>query len=299
MVSIIIPSYNYASYLPEAIRSALAQTHRPIEVIVVDDGSTDDTPQVAASFGDAIRYIRQPNAGLSAARNRGIAEATGDLLVFLDADDILDPTMVERSLAAWAQLRPQPALVAHIPRRVDEQCTPMPDPGLPLAANRDYSQLELLIKNRFPPTLLASRAAIQALGGFDTNFRASEDRDMWVRLAHHHRIHCLASDLSSKRCHSSNMSGDWRRQDAGIRLVFAKARRARALTGLQAICWIKIWSYHYYQLAMMQATSVPIAALANLARSTILWPLHRDRIQLGQKPLFRLRMAFWILRGTP
>jgi glycosyltransferase involved in cell wall biosynthesis len=299
MPSIIIPTYNYASYLPQAIQSALNQTHQPVEVIVVDDGSTDDTPQVAASFGDAIRYIRQPNAGLSAARNRGIQEATGDLLVFLDADDLLDPTMVEVSLAAWAQLRPQPALVAHVPRRIDEHARPFPDPGLKLAADRDYSQLDLLIKNRFPPTLLASREAILSLGGFDTNFRASEDRDMWVRIARDHRIHCLATSLSSKRCHSSNMSGNWRQQDGGIRLVFEKARRDRALRGLQTIFWLKIWSYHYYQLAMMQATSVPFQALANLARSILLWPLHLDRRHLGQKLLFRLRMAFWILRRTP
>ena len=88
-VSIIIPAYNQAHYLPDAINSALEQSHPDVEVIVVDDGSTDHTPEVTAEYADRpnIKLIRQANAGLSGARNRGFSEASGDYVCFLDSDD--------------------------------------------------------------------------------------------------------------------------------------------------------------------------------------------------------------------
>lgn len=99
-VSVIIPSYNCAPYLSEAIESVLDQSHPPAEVIVVDDGSTDDSLEIARGFGARIRLLAQANAGVSAARNRAIEEATGDWLAFLDADDVWLPTKLERQLAA-------------------------------------------------------------------------------------------------------------------------------------------------------------------------------------------------------
>src|SRR5262249_47710778 len=82
LVSAIIPTFNCARYVTQAVESALRQTYRPLEVVVVDDGSTDETPRVLASYQSQIRYLRQPNRGLSAARNRGIAEATGGFVAF-------------------------------------------------------------------------------------------------------------------------------------------------------------------------------------------------------------------------
>src|SRR5437773_3781756 len=100
-VSVVIPTYNYARYLPEAIDSALAQTHAPLEVIVVDDGSTDDTPRVLAVYGDRIRVIRQANRGPGAARNTGIAAARGEYVGFLDADDVWLPRKLELQMARF------------------------------------------------------------------------------------------------------------------------------------------------------------------------------------------------------
>jgi glycosyltransferase involved in cell wall biosynthesis len=109
-VSVIIPSYNSGRFLAESIESVLAQTLPPQEVIVVDDGSTDDTPAVAAHFEGRIVYHRQANRGVSAARNAGIERATGNWLAFLDADDLWEPEKLERVASACCS-QPQPTVV--------------------------------------------------------------------------------------------------------------------------------------------------------------------------------------------
>lgn len=297
-VTVLIPSYNYARYLPEAIDSALAQTHPHVEVLVIDDGSTDETPEVLSRYGDRIRSVRQENAGLCAARNRGLAEATHEFVVLLDADDVLDVKMIEESLKALERLRPPAAVVGHISRRIDEKGEAMPFFGIPEKRSLDCTNLDFLLVNRFAPIVLAHRATLQDCGGFDPAFRASEDRDLWVRVSARHRVHRLPDVLSSKRCHASNMSGNWRQQDGGIRLVFARAGEQGYLRGWRRFWWLKIWSYHYYQLAMMQGTSNPIMAVGNLARSILLWPVFPDRKNFDQKPLFRLRLLGWIVKGA-
>ena len=103
LVSVIVPCYNGAAFLEEALRSALAQSYGEVEVVVVDDGSTDSSAEIARRF--PVRYIRQENRGLSEARNTGIRESKGSYLVFLDADDRLKPRAIETGLGALA-LRP-------------------------------------------------------------------------------------------------------------------------------------------------------------------------------------------------
>src|SRR5688500_1347785 len=95
LVSVIIPNYNYAHYLPQAINSVLAQTYSQVEIIVIDDGSTDDSVTVLRSYGDRIRWLQQPNQGVSAARNVGAHNTKGELVAFLDADDFWLPERSE------------------------------------------------------------------------------------------------------------------------------------------------------------------------------------------------------------
>src|SRR5262249_23532741 len=94
--------YNSAGYLAAAVESVLSQTHNDFEVLVVDDGSTDDTPAVMRGFGPPVRHLRQPNAGVAAARNRGIAESRGRYVALLDARDLWHPHKLERQLAGLA-----------------------------------------------------------------------------------------------------------------------------------------------------------------------------------------------------
>src|SRR5688500_9583140 len=100
LVSVVIPAYNYGHFVTEAVASALNQTHPHVEVIVVDDGSTDGTADILKPFGSRIRYIYQPNRGLSAARNTGIRAARGEWVAFLDADDLWHPSKTETQLSA-------------------------------------------------------------------------------------------------------------------------------------------------------------------------------------------------------
>jgi glycosyltransferase involved in cell wall biosynthesis len=95
LVSIIIPTYNYAEYLPRAIQSCLDQSYKFLEIIVIDDGSTDNTKEIVESYGKKIIYIRQENSGVSSARNRGLEEASGNFIAFLDADDYLTENAIE------------------------------------------------------------------------------------------------------------------------------------------------------------------------------------------------------------
>ena len=99
-VSVVIPCYNGERFIGDTLRSALAQTHAPLEVLVVDDGSKDGSAALAESFGPPVRVIRQPNQGESVARNRGMTEAVGDWIAFLDADDAWHPEKTARQLAA-------------------------------------------------------------------------------------------------------------------------------------------------------------------------------------------------------
>ena len=100
-VSVVIPTYNYGRFIKTAIGSVLDQTRSPAEIVVVDDGSTDETAAVVAAFGKAVRYIRQDNAGVCAARNRGVSESTGELIAFLDADDTMEPSNLEKQVARF------------------------------------------------------------------------------------------------------------------------------------------------------------------------------------------------------
>ena len=97
-VSVIIPAYNRAHYIREAIESALQQSHRPLEIIVVDDGSTDETPQILATYSEPVRVFRQVNQGVAAARNLGVSHARGEYVAFLDSDDLWHPEKLEKQI---------------------------------------------------------------------------------------------------------------------------------------------------------------------------------------------------------
>jgi glycosyltransferase involved in cell wall biosynthesis len=178
LVSVVIPSYNYGRYVTEAVDSALGQTYRDLEVIVVDDGSTDDTRERLAPYGDRIRYIYQENRGLPGARNTAIRASRGEWIALLDADDLWHPEKTEVQLRAARAHGPcavigstpvDGAMPEHLP----------PDPEVRRLGLRDF-----LLATPFGTTsALIRRDCFDEVGLFDERLRAVEDRDMWLRIA--------------------------------------------------------------------------------------------------------------------
>jgi glycosyltransferase involved in cell wall biosynthesis len=182
LVSVLMPAYNQAPFVRQAIESALAQTVRELEVIVVDDGSTDETAALAAEFRDQITYIRQQNAGPSAARNTALAAARGSLIQLLDADDELYPDYLERMIecverepeasvftASWDEIDASGAVTGRI------EAAPWPQDTF-------HALFDPMLVGP-PSRYLVRRAAIDKAGFFDPAMRACEDWDVWVRMA--------------------------------------------------------------------------------------------------------------------
>lgn len=206
LVSVVIPCYNHAHFLSEAIESVLAQTHPSIEVIVIDDGSTDATAEVAARYPE-MRYHYQKNQGLAAARNTGIRKSTGSFLVFLDADDRLLPMALEVGLHAIAS-DPECAFVYGTFRWMDEGGTII---GVPTAAQVGGDMYGALLRRNcisMHATVMYRRAALETVGGFNPALSACEDYDLYLRLARHYSVHHYAQSVADYRMHSANMSGD-------------------------------------------------------------------------------------------
>lgn len=182
-VSIIVPTYNRAKVLPRAIESVLAQSYTDFELIVVDDGSTDATPQVLSAFDDQrLRIIRQANAGLSAARNRGVSESVGEYLAFLDDDDEFTPLKLEHQVA-YLEQHPEAGLVAGGHECIDDdgQVIAVAEPWL------DGDNLSVEYWLRKCPFLLQSillrRTWWERVGGLDPELRQAMDHIFFLRLA--------------------------------------------------------------------------------------------------------------------
>lgn len=207
LISVIIPTYNHAHFLGDAIQSALKQSYRTIEIIVVDDGSTDHTRAVVEHFGERVRYLRQENRGLSGARNRGILAARGAYIALLDADDFWEPPYLETGHRLLAN---QPTLGAVYTglqfvnskgERLTQRCvTTVPSDQL----------YERLLDGEFfaPSAVLIRRICFMTVGLFDEALRASEDWDMWLRVAQVYGFAGIAQPLLNYRVHSHNMSAD-------------------------------------------------------------------------------------------
>ena len=181
-VSVIIPAYNGDRYIAQAINSVLHQEGCKLEIIVIDDGSTDSTEAVLKQYGDRIRYIKQKNQGVAAARNHGIAAATADLIAFLDADDYF----LTGKLAAQAEIllnRPDVGMVHSGWQRVDALGNKIMD----VRPWEHIPELDLVNWLRWKPVLPSAmmfrREWLQYVGGFDSRFPPAEDTNLVLKLA--------------------------------------------------------------------------------------------------------------------
>ena len=214
-ISVVIPTFNNARYLPLAVTSVRAQTCSVTEIIVVDDGSEDDTAAVIAALGSGIHYVSQDNQGPSAARNLGVSKASGDLIAFLDADDEWTEQAVEQQCRVFEQF-PHVALVTGDMSAVTESGETITQSWFAKHNLADKvrtwggqpvpNAVAEIVRCNFVGTSVAMvrRPVFQALAGFRTDLRYGEDLELWARIAAGHGIVCLPDVLGLRRSHPTN-----------------------------------------------------------------------------------------------
>ncbi len=222
LVSIVIPCYNQAHFLAEAIRSVEEQTYGNVEVILVDDGSTDDIGTVVAEF-PRVRCIRQENRGLSAARNTGIAHSRGEFLIFLDADDRLLPEAAGTG-ARLLMANPSLGFVAGYSRFITGTGVPLPTQQPIRSSGNPY--LSLLRRNsiRNPAIVMFRRRVLDQAGGFDSRVDACADYAIYLRISRDHPVAFHSAVVAEYRKHGHNMSNDAALMLRQLQLVMREQR---------------------------------------------------------------------------
>jgi glycosyltransferase involved in cell wall biosynthesis len=275
-VEVIIPAYNAARYLPIAIESVVAQTFEDWRILLVDDGSTDDTTQVIAPYrqelGEKLLYLRKANGGLPAARNTAIRHATAEFLALLDADDIWLPNRLEESLKVF-EGRPQVGLSYGYISRVDpdgalidtfaaRQCN-----GEGWIAPHIYTRAVYLPC----PTITFRKRCVGEIGMFDETMRATEDRDLWLRIALKYEVALVPHLIAYYRMSPASMTTD------SDRMLTAQMQFIDKHYGSKGCGWVarrKALSGIYKQRAeTFSSRRRPWKAFASSLRSLLYYPL--------------------------
>jgi glycosyltransferase involved in cell wall biosynthesis len=306
LISVIIPCYNQAGFLAEAIESVLRQTYENVEIIVVDDGSTDNSALVAGRY-ERVHVVKQENQGLSAARNTGWRQSRGSFLVFLDADDRLLPAALELG-AQYLVAHSACAFVAGGYLKITEDGSPLDAPVLPKVRGNYYRQF---LRGNFigmHAGVTYRRNAVEEFGGFDLSLPACEDYDLFLRITRVYPIYCHDHVVAEYRRHATNMSGNpefmlhWtlatlRRQDRYVKeqdgLASALAEgvhRARLIYGDSLY---KLWRLR------LGERGVDGEGVRQAFRLALNWPFVSDRMRIVARQ-FKARLTArlgWPPRG--
>ncbi len=204
LVSVIMPVYNCADYIRQALQSVLEQTYTNIELVIVDDGSTDGSASIARGLAPHAKIIVQPNGGVSTARNRGILASKGELVAFLDADDWWAPTIVEKMVATAAEHPECGCVYTDFTHVIDGDVVGSRLSELPECPESQV--YERLAAGNFihMSAAMVRREALSYSGLFDPAIRSAEDYDLWLRLARWEEFRCVPEVLSFYRLHGNN-----------------------------------------------------------------------------------------------
>jgi glycosyltransferase involved in cell wall biosynthesis len=270
-VSVIIPAYNAERYIADTVRSALGQSYGDLEVIVVDDGSTDGTLACLAPFGDRIRVKAQANGGVATARNGGVAIARGQWVAFLDADDLWLPHKLEQ------QLNGSTAPLIYSDRFNIGERGSLPE--LQSNVTRMHGGdvfLHLLREGNFitNTSVVMRRDLFEKMGGFYTGLNGTEDWDLWIRVAERHAIGFIPEPLVRYRFHSGGISRNFKTMGRERTIVIGRALalpRGRALDWrTQRQIWAETWRTNGWEAGRAGART---QALLDYARAAAAWPL--------------------------
>lgn len=238
LVSVIVPAYNAASYLRETLESAIAQSYDNLEILVIDDGSTDETAQIASTFGDPVRVISTRNQGVAKARNTGIDASSGEFIALLDSDDLWKPDKIAIQLDA----------VDASHRLIYTDAITFGTANLPemlMSANEELPSGDIrarLIERNFIPTssvLLDRKVAVQ-VGGFNADIPVCDDWDFWLRALSFTGAKFINRPLVRYRVHENSLgsntekriSGSLKVIDAGLLALDLDAKEKRSIRGI-------------------------------------------------------------------
>jgi glycosyltransferase involved in cell wall biosynthesis len=224
-ISVIIPNYNHTHFISAAIQSVLDQTYRSFEIIVVDDGSTDNSREVITGFGDQVHYIWQENQGLGGARNTGIRAAKSELIGLLDADDQWQPTFLE-TMVSLASQHPQAAVYYCGAQGMDVEGRDLPQVfGGPVRLPTSMYHTLLRANFLIPSTVLMRKSIVMEVGLFEQTLRSihgCEDWDLWLRMAPEYDFVGTSARLVRYRLHGSSFSAHPAGMQKAVRTVIEK-----------------------------------------------------------------------------
>lgn len=288
-ISVIIPAYNQAEYVAEAVHSVLNQTCPDFELIVVNDGSTDQTAQVLAAIQDSrMRVVWQPNAGLSAARNTGVRQSTGPLLTFLDSDDYFYPDKLD-VLSRYLDNHPEIGLVSGGVMIINQQGVPLKlQIERPAALDLPY----FLTHNPFSAcAIMLRRSWIDKVGMFDETLRACEDWELWHRMLNAGcQFGSVEHAVVTYRAHTGQMTREAERMRKAIFQVLNKFyQQADLPPEIQAIRNLAFSAGHYHASAFEYLSADFAKGREDLAEAIRLDPALKEN---GYGPLVKL-LAGW------
>jgi len=225
LVSVVIPAYNGQEFIREAIESALAQTYRPIEILVIDDGSPVSMKEAVAGFGPEVRYLRQENGGTASARNLGWRSAGGEFIALLDQDDLWLPQKLERQVPRFAE-DPRIGLVAGWMEVFDTVT------GEPKGTYEPPEEMTVhdMLGHELPPvqTMIFRKSALEKIGGFDASMRGTDDWDVNIRMAAEYRVVSVQEVLGRARMHPSQQGSNGEQMYRNSLRVLEKHRQVHA-----------------------------------------------------------------------
>jgi glycosyltransferase involved in cell wall biosynthesis len=282
VVDVIIPAYNAAAYLSLAIESVIAQTFEDWRIILVDDGSTDETPSIAAAYsarlGDRLISIRQENRGISAARNAAIRASSAEFLALLDADDLWLPHRLAASLGPF-EGHSEVGLTYGLITRIDAHGKLLDTfKGNPVDHRGSIASALYRRTVELPcTTIMVRKSCIDVVGGFDESMQASEDRDLWFRIALRYRVAVVSDVIAFYRTSLNSMSAD---PDRMLRAQLRFIRKHHGAPGCGLFARQSAMARVYKQRAdAFKTQGKPWKAVASSLRAVVLNPANMSNLR--------------------
>jgi glycosyltransferase involved in cell wall biosynthesis len=291
-VSIIIPAYNAMTYLPETVDSVLKQTYNDFEVIVVNDSSTDETEQWVSQIADSrVKLISQENQGAAGARNNGIGHAQGEYIAFLDADDLWEPTKIEKQVHSLDS-NPEVGLVYTWVACIDEKGK---SKGKMWKNDIEGNVWEKLIEHNIVEcgsVAMVRRCCFKTLGMFDQNIRFAEDWEMWIRVATSYTFAVIKKPLVYYRDHRNNKSKKYMRNLSNFRVIVEKSFQSVPIE----LLYLRNRSYGQINFCIawkcLQSSDTDYKQAINFRRQAL---LHCPQLRFSKEYL-RLSIAITLMR---